>query len=124
MKALKSFFGLALLCVLLFSTENATAAVGNPSNTKTDFRTAFANVKKEFSELKKETVKVYRKAVKKIRTETAATAAISSLLLLALIALASIGLGVLLNINFLVNLGGILILVAIVWFILQLVGLI
>jgi Flp pilus assembly protein TadB len=123
MNVLKPLFGLTLLCFLLFSTESA-AAISTTSSVETNRSTAFENVKKGFSELKKEGVKSFRKAAKKITTALGTTAGISSLLLLVLVGLASIGLGIILSIGFLTYLGGVLILVAAVWFVLQLVGLI
>lgn len=106
--------------------QNAIAAVST-SNT-TDFSvitTETLNGKKAKKSLKSEFKKVVqsiKKGVKSVKESLKEQVSSGKLLLLGLVGLGLIGLGYILGIGFLVSVGGIVILIAAVWLVLKLVG--
>lgn len=111
-----------VFCISL--SQTATAAVSQSNDvlttavTKNNQKLNVKNLKKSIDQK----FKKVKKDVKKILKDQKENASVGKLLLVALVGLAFIGLGALLNIGFFGWLGGIFITIAIVWWVLQLIG--
>lgn len=113
-----------VFCISLSQTATAAMSQSNEvltttatkNNQKLDIKNLKKSIDQQFKKVKKD--------VKKILKDQKENASVSKLLLVAIVGLAFIGLGALLNIGFFVWLGGIFITIAIVWWVLQLIGVI
>jgi Flp pilus assembly protein TadB len=125
MKTSKLMMFLAFFfCVSLSQTATAAVSQTNEAltttvakdNQKLDAKTLKKSIKQQFKKVKKD--------VKKFLKDQKENASVGKLLLLALVGLACIGLGAILGIGFIIWLGWLFITIAIVLWVLQLIGVI
>jgi Flp pilus assembly protein TadB len=111
-----------IFCISLSQTATAAASQSNEvltttaakGNQKLDAKTLKKSIKNQFKKVKKD--------VKQFFKDQKENASVGKLLLLAIVGLACVGLGVILEIGYIAYIGWILITIAIVWWILELVG--
>lgn len=116
-----------IFCVSLSQTATAAISQSDAALSTVIAKDSKKNTSKTFRKvLKKQFAKVLKakKDVKKFLKETKENASTGKLLLLALVGLVLLGLGGLLGLQFIAGIGGLLITIAVVWWILQLVGVI
>jgi len=125
MKTSKLIMFLAFIfCLSLSETATAAASQSNVASIATvaknhqkfDAKTFKKSIKQQFKKVKKD--------VKKFLKDQKENASVGKLLLLAIVGLACIGLGAILEIGFIVNIGSLLIVIAIVLWILGIIGVI
>jgi Flp pilus assembly protein TadB len=128
MKTSKLIMFLAFIfCLSLSETATAAASQSNVASIATVATVAKDHQKfdaKTFKKSIKQQFKKVKKDVKKFLKDQKENASVGKLLLLAIVGLACIGLGAILEIGFIVNIGSLLIVIAIVLWILGVIGVI